>query len=423
MDFFLRFFNSINVRLQVATIFLSLVGIFFGFKSYFHIQHDLGAEAAAPFFEDLMLQVGVAVLANALVAFGILWTITRPIQSLTSAMDELVKGNLDTEVPCQKNQNQIGSMARRVQHFKNSAIEKRDMEKQQEQNAIQAEHDKKEMMNNLAADFEAHIGVVMKALADSSSNLDLTARTLGVIVDNTNSKVKAVSSATEIAANNVETVAAAAEQLSNAIDEVHHLVRKSSEITVSAVDQMSGANTQVEKLSQAMQQIGEVTNLIKDIAEQTNLLALNATIEAARAGEAGKGFAVVASEVKNLASQTAVATERIAQSVSEIQAEANDVVDVIRNASQTVQKLSQIAGSISSCVEQERAATVEISRSVQEASSQTSEVSSSIGGVAQAAQETDKSAKELRDSVMDLTKHTRDLDSRVGNFLKTVKAA
>ena len=155
MDFFLRFFNSINVRLQVATIFLSLVGIFFGVKSYLHIQHDLGTEAAAPFFEDLMLQVGVAVMANAAVACGILWTITRPISSLTSAMDALVKGNLETEVPCQKNQNQIGSMARRVQHFKNSAIEKRDMEAQQEVNAVQAEHDKKEMMNNLAEDFEA----------------------------------------------------------------------------------------------------------------------------------------------------------------------------------------------------------------------------------------------------------------------------
>jgi methyl-accepting chemotaxis protein len=422
MDFFKRFFNSINVRLQVATIFLSLVGIFFGVKSYYHIYESLGAEASAPFLNDLLMQVFVAVFFNALVAFGILISLTRPISSLTDAMDALVKGNLDTEVPCQTIQNQLGSMARRVQHFKNSALEKRDMEKQQELDKVKAELDKKEMMNSLAEDFEAHVGIVMKALTDSSGSLELTARTLGVIVDNTNTKVRAVSSATDMAASNVETVAAAAEQLSVAIDEVHNLVRESSDITNSAVGQMNGANVQVEKLSKAMQQIGEVTNLIKAIAEQTNLLALNATIEAARAGDAGKGFAVVASEVKNLAAQTATATERISRSVAEIQTEAFEVVQTIRTASETVQKLSEIAGSISTCVEQERSATLEISRSVQEASSQTSEVSSSIGGVAQAAQETDKSAKELRDSVMALTKHTRDLDTRVGNFLMTVKA-
>lgn len=423
MELFIRLFNSINVRLQVATIFLSLVGIFFGIKSYWHIHEAFGAEASTSFVGDLWVQLAVAVAANAMVAFGILMSITRPIQALTSAMDALVHGDLDTEVPCQKIQNQIGSMARRVQYFKDSAIEKREMEKQQEVNALKAEEEKREMMNNLAADFEEHVGMVMKALTDSSANLELTAKTLGIIVDNTNHQVSAVSTATDRAASNVETVAAAAEELSAAIEEVHQLVQRSSNISYAAVGQMDGANSQVERLSSAMAQINEVTTLIRDIAEQTNLLALNATIEAARAGDAGKGFAVVASEVKNLAAQTASATERIAADVESIQAETHDVAKVISEASETVRQLNEIAGSIASCIEQERAATLEISRSVQEASSQTSEVSSSIGNVAEAAQETDRSAKELRDSVMELTKNTRDLDTRVVNFLQTVKAA
>ncbi len=423
MKFFIRAFNSINIRLQVATLFLSAVGLFFGIRSYLHVRDQFGLEASQSFYEDLMIQIAVAIIANALVAFGILTTITRPIDSLTRAMDSLVKGDLSAEVPGQKIQSQIGSMARRVQYFKNSAIEKRDMERQQEDNALKAEEDKKRMMNNLASDFESHVGLVMQALRDSSARLENTASTLGGIVDDTNNRVLHVTSATQQAASNVDTVAAAAQQLSGAIDQVSQLVSQSSHITVSAVEQMGAANSQVEKLTQAMAQIGDVTNLIRDIAEQTNLLALNATIEAARAGEAGKGFAVVASEVKNLASQTATATERITKNVSEIQVEAREVLEAIRSASMTVNKINEIAGDISACVEQERAATIDISRSVQEASEQTNTVSSSINGVADAAQNTDRSARELRESVTALTQHTRELDDKVTGFLNTVRAA
>lgn len=423
MTFLIRMFNSINVRLQVATLFLSAVGLFFSLKSYYHVYEDFGAEASQSFYDDFMVQVLVALIANGLVAFGILVTITRPIDKLTHCMDTLVKGNLDIEVPGQTSKNQIGSMARRVQHFKNSAIEKREMEAQQAQNAIKAEEDKRRMMNNLAADFESHVGMVMSALRNSSAKLELTAKDLGGIVDDTNNRVQDVSSATDKAASNVDTVAAAAVQLAQAIEQVSELVNQSSHITVSAVEQMSAANTQVEKLTQAMAQIGEVTNLIRDIAEQTNLLALNATIEAARAGEAGKGFAVVAGEVKNLASQTASATERITMNVAEIRAEAQEVLHAIRNAASTVNKISEISGSIASCVEQERAATFDINQSVREASSQTNTVSSSISGVANAAQNTDRSARELSESVTALTQHTRELDDKVGAFLKTVRAA
>jgi methyl-accepting chemotaxis protein len=338
-------------------------------------------------------------------------------------MDQLTKNNLDIEVPYQTSKSQLGSMARRVQIFKENALEKRALEQRQ---AVEKEHmeaEKKQMLEDLAGDFEAQVGKVIEALKNATATLKGTAKTLGIIVDNTNTKVGVVASATAKAASNVGTVASATEQLISAIEEVNHLVTKSAHIATSAVEEMAQANHQVEKLSGAMAQIGDVSKLIQDIAEQTNLLALNATIEAARAGDAGKGFAVVASEVKNLASQTAQATERISNHISTLRGEANDVANVIKNATETVAKLNEITSSIASCVEQERSATIEISRSVQEASSQTSEVSSSIDGVAHAASETDKSAKALMESVTDLSSFSQELDTRVEAFLNTVKKA
>lgn len=425
MDKLIRLYSSINVRLQVATIFLSLVGIFFGVKSYFHVHEAFPdfPEKAETFLSDLYIQIGVAIAINALVAYGIQTTLSKPIQTITNVMDRLTKDDLEVDVPYQTSKSQLGSMARRVQIFKNNALEKREMEAQQTIAKEQAEIEKRDMLNKLASDFEAHVGKVMDALKNSTTNLRGTAKTLGIIVDNTNTRVTSVASATQRAASNVGTVATATEQLISAIEEVNTLVAKSAHMAASAVQEMAGANRQVERLSDAMVQIGDVSKLIQDIAEQTNLLALNATIEAARAGEAGKGFAVVASEVKNLASQTAQATERISTHINTLRGEANDVAKIIKNATQTVSNLNEITTSIATCVDQERSATQEISRSVQEASSQTTEVSESITGVAHAASETDKSAKALMESVTDLAGFSQELDTRVESFLNTVKQA
>lgn len=425
MDKIIRLYSNINIRLQVATIFLSLVGIFFGIKSYMHVKEAFPEfpEKAETFLNDLYVQIAVAVAINTLVALGIQLTLSRPIQKLTHAMDQLTKNNLDIEVPYQNSKSQLGSMARRVQIFKENALQKRELERKQEEDKKVSEAEKKAMLQKLADDFESHVGKVIEALKNSTSTLRATAKTLGIIVDNTNTKVTNVASATQRSASNVETVASATEQLLSAIEEVNVLVSKSSHIATSAVQDMARANQQVERLSSAMTQIGDVSKLIQDIAEQTNLLALNATIEAARAGEAGKGFAVVASEVKNLATQTGQATEKISSHISALRSEANDVAEIIKNATSTVSSLSEITNSIATCVDQERSATLEISRSVQEASTQTSEVSESIQGVAHAALETDKSAKALMDSVTDLAGFSQELDTRVESFLQTVKKA
>jgi methyl-accepting chemotaxis protein len=176
-------------------------------------------------------------------------------------------------------------------------------------------------------------------------------------------------------------------------------------------------------LSESGQKIGAVVELINDIAEQTNLFALNATIEAARAGEAGKGFTVVASEVKNLASQTARATEDIAAQIVDMQSETEGTVVAIQGISDVINKISEISTSISSAVEEQGAATAEISRSAQEAAHGTEEISINVAGVKESAVETGSAAKQVLAAAKELSQQSDDMKEEIQSFLKKIRAA
>jgi methyl-accepting chemotaxis protein len=179
----------------------------------------------------------------------------------------------------------------------------------------------------------------------------------------------------------------------------------------------------VKALAEAAQKIGDVVKLINDIAGQTNLLALNATIEAARAGEAGKGFAVVASEVKSLATQTAKATEDIANQVKAIQSATGDSVAAIEGITTTITRINEIATTVASAVEEQGAATKEIARNVQQASAGTTEVSRNISGVTQAAGETGAASSQVLGAASDLAKQGETLRAEVSRFLADIRAA
>ncbi len=179
----------------------------------------------------------------------------------------------------------------------------------------------------------------------------------------------------------------------------------------------------VTTLAAAGEKIGEVLRLIGAIASQTNLLALNATIEAARAGEAGKGFAVVAAEVKNLANQTATATEEIAGQVTAIQSATGDCVAAIGEISTTIGEISQIATTIAAAVEEQGAATQEIARNVQHASQGTADVSSNIAGASQAAEQSSSLAARVLGAAGDLSRHGTALAERVDSFLAGLRDA
>ncbi len=278
-------------------------------------------------------------------------------------------------------------------------------------------------LNSLADSLEASVKTVASQVSTSAIDMRGAAEDMTLKAEQTTQQATTVAAASEEASVNVQTVASAAEELNASVAEITRQVAASTKITNQAVDEARATNAQVEGLAKAAQKIGEVVKLISDIAGQTNLLALNATIEAARAGEAGKGFAVVASEVKNLANQTAKATEDIISQVTAIQAETQGAVEAIQRIGNTISTINEISTAIASAVEEQGAATREIARNVQEASAGTSEVSSNILHVTETAKQTGATAKQMQDNSNALVQHSDTLRGEVDGFLTSIRAA
>ena len=371
---------------------------------------------------SIMMIVAAAALAiGALSAWLIGRSIAHPVRNMTGAMDQLAKGNLDTEIPALDNRDEIGDMARTVVVFKDALNAQRaaDVAARREAEAKLA---RSQALEGLIAGFEGKVGQLVSSLSAASGNLQTSARSMTATAQETNLQSTAVASAAEQATANVQTVAIATEELTTSITEIGRQVSQSASIAQKAVQQAAHTNNQVQGLATSAQAIGDVVRLISEIAAQTNLLALNATIEAARAGDAGKGFAVVASEVKNLASQTAKATEEIGSKVTEIQNATEESVSAIQGIAKVIEEISQISNTIAAAVEQQSAATSEIARNVQQASQGTTEVSGNIQSVTQAAGETGKAAGEVLGAATELGEQSSTLNSEVGQFIAQVRA-
>jgi len=274
-----------------------------------------------------------------------------------------------------------------------------------------------------ARTFEETVEGLARRVSGAAETLHRTAESMAAEARENVERSGNVVEAAKHASQNVATVAAAAEELSAAIAEVSRQVQRSATVAQNAVAEVERTDERVRGLSEAAEQIGAVLGLISNIAGQTNLLALNATIEAARAGEAGKGFAVVASEVKNLAGQTARATEDIARRIGDIQSATADTVSAIRTIGQTIREIDTISASISAAVEEQHAATGEISRSVQQTAEGTRQVSHNIAAVGEASGSTGRAAGEMASSAGGLTAEASALRDAVGGFLKQIRAA
>jgi methyl-accepting chemotaxis protein len=271
--------------------------------------------------------------------------------------------------------------------------------------------------------FEREVSGLVDAVAAAAAGLQTTSQDMTRTAEDTTVHATAVASAAEESAVNVQTVAAAADQLNTSIGEIARKVDQAAAVCEDAVAESQRTNSLIQGLADRAGRIGDVVKLINDIASQTNLLALNATIEAARAGDAGKGFAVVANEVKNLAGQTARATEQIAQQITDVQAATHDAVSAIQAIGRTIGHISEISSSIATAVEEQGTATGEIARNVQEVAAGTTEVTTTMAAVSKATQDTGSIALRVLSAAQELTGQSTGLRSQVGAFLGAIRAA
>jgi len=260
------------------------------------------------------------------------------------------------------------------------------------------------------------IGRNVASLASSAEELNKVSQSMGSNADETATQASVVSAAAEQVSTNVQTVATGADEMGASIKEIAKNTAEATRVASSAVRTAEATNETISKLGQSSAEIGQVIKVITSIAQQTNLLALNATIEAARAGEAGKGFAVVANEVKELAKETAKATEDISRKIEAIQGDTNGAVSAIGQISQVIAQISDIQTTIASAIEEQSATTNEIGRTLAEAAKGSTDISKNIGGVAEAARATTVGATDTSKAAQSLEKMAAELQTLVSQF-------
>ncbi len=369
----------------------------------------------------LVMVVATAVcVAVALLAYR---AMLRPIPVLCGVMQRLSANDSDVSVPYRQRGDEVGEMAKAVEVFRVNAVEKAGLEQRQREAEQRTEAEKRAAMQSLADEFEAEIGEIVQTVSSAAAEMQSTSQSMSAIAEETSSQATTVASAAEEASTNVQTVAAAAEELGSSIAEISRQMNVQTGAAEEAVGAAGTSDAEIKGLAEKVEAIGDVVSLITSIAEQTNLLALNATIEAARAGDAGKGFAVVASEVKNLANQTAKATEQIANQIQEVQDQTGQAVSAIADISTKIDRIREISTSVAAAVEEQNAASDEISRNTQQASAGTQEVSASIAGVREASDQAGVSAGNVNSASEDLARQSELLAMQVANFVERVRAA
>ena len=372
----------------------------------------------------VMLGLGIATLIGS-VLFVWLYVgrnILRRIGSLQRSMQLLSAGDLESEIYRSHQHDEIASMASSLHVFREGMIEARSLSADQDKDRV-AKAERASRMEARIAEFEATVRAALDNLQNAANSMQTTAQSMANTADQSNTLVNAVASAAEETSVNVQTVSAGTEQLSSSIAEISRQVVSSAEIARKAVEEAGATDSTVQGLADNASRISVVVDLIQVIASQTNLLALNATIEAARAGESGRGFAVVASEVKNLASQTAKATDEIRTQIASMQEVTTSAVGAIRKIGQTIGEINDVTTAIAAAVEEQGTATREIARNIQHAAGGTSEVSSNIVGVSTASAEAGSAATQVLDASAALRSEAETLRAEIDAFLNNIRAA
>lgn len=363
---------------------------------------------------------GVIILSLVLVStYYFTKRLTSPVLSISDALSKLTNNETEFVTPGLDRNDEFALIANGLDNLKGTLKERNALQKEKELQQQRQEDENTEMAKAIQA-FENDISEISSDIAQLVSVLETSSSTMSDAAEETNRLSSSVSSAALQADANVKEISESSEVLVDTIKGIGIQIGNTSDISEKAVTDAQNATQKITQLELAAGEIGTVVNLINDIAAQTNLLALNATIEAARAGNAGKGFAVVASEVKNLANQTAKATEEIVTQITGIQTEASGAASAINQISDTIQRIHSLASEVNEHVDDQGKATTNIAANSNQASEISGEVSSNIERVASSAKTTGDAAVHVQGVAEELQSKSSRLSQSVSTFLERV---
>jgi len=335
------------------------------------------------FFDTLLIALVLCLSISVLVWVLVSQFIGRPLKRITGIIRDLSDNKTDIEIDGGKRSDEIGVLYQSLNDFRDKLLHVQKLEAEKKEESDRNIRERRQMLEGLAQEFEGNVKQVAGHVQDAVDDALAASGRLSDLAQGVALRADDVAMATGDASQNVSAVAASTEEMNASVGEINAQVTRAVDVSRTAVAESERANVHVQGLSTSANEISAVIQLINDIANQTNLLALNATIEAARAGEAGKGFAVVASEVKNLATQTAKATEEITAQIDRVQTATQESVAAIKSIGTTITEVSEISTVIASAIEEQSASSQEISRNIQQASNGTDSVRDNINSVSE----------------------------------------
>ncbi len=414
------------------------------------IISDASEKASSAFFKVLVFGVVAVIVALlTVVVFIVSRSISKPLGLMNEAMLSLANGDMNIEVPCLSYGSEVGQMASAVDNFKQGRIERLRLEEEAKEaelkqrqrdeeqrieadRAKQAEQEREleiargrearaEKLESRIADFDQSIIEKMASFNTAITEMEQAAVTLSDTAKQTETQSVAAAAGASEASQNVQTVAAASEEMASTVAGINEQMNHSSQITGQAMDTIDSTAQIAIELQSSSQNIGNVIDLINEIAEQTNLLALNATIEAARAGDAGKGFAVVASEVKELSNQTSSATNDISEHIKRLQEISASVVVSVDKTRDALKKNTEVTLNVNGAVEQQALATQEISQNIQQVATGTADASSQITQVQGGAATVLRSSEQVQVSTQSIAGDSQELKATIEEFLSDIR--
>jgi methyl-accepting chemotaxis protein len=350
-------------------------------------------------------------------------SITRPLNRMVNALEELGTGRFDAEVSHDNGQTEIGRLSRAFLQFRDRMRETEELRARQMDAEEQAKVERRNAMSRVADEFDAAVGSVVESLFGEVERTSRTVAQLSKSAEASSTGTGRVDGAAHAVSENIQTVASDTAELSASIGEIGRQIHMTRDIARQTRNTSTQTEERVAALSDSVEAIGEIIEIINSIAGQTNLLALNATIEAARAGEAGRGFSVVASEVKALASQTTKATEDIRRNIEAVRDATREAVDAVRAISTSINGLDESAGTIAAAVEEQNAATSEISRNTAVTAEQTRAITQAINEVAKSMSGTDQAARQVEEHSTAMRGRFEEMRREVHAFLGRIRAA